>query len=75
MAGLLAAILLSFAVVYALAEVMHIGWAALIVAVVWGVAAAALQAAGRRKLRTVAPLPQTAETMKENAQWLQNPTK
>lgn len=74
-AGILVAILLSFAVVYALAELMHIGWAALIVAMVWAVVAVALQATGRQKWRTVAALPQTTETLKENAQWLQNPTK
>jgi hypothetical protein len=74
-AGLVAAILLSFAVVYALAEVMHIGWAALIVGALWAIAAMALQASGRRILRTVAPLPETTETIKENAQWLQNPTR
>lgn len=75
MAALLTAVLLSFALVYALAEVMHIGWAALIVGVVWAVAAAVLQGAARRRLRTVEPLPQTTETLKENAQWLQNPTR
>ncbi len=74
-AALLAGILVSFAVVYALAEVMHIGWAALIVAVVWAIVAVVLQASGRRVLRTVEPLPETRETIKENAKWLQNPTR
>lgn len=72
--GLLAAMLLSFAVVYALAEIMHIGWAALIVAVVWGAVAYAMQASGRKRLKEVEPLPQTTQTLKENASWLQNPT-
>jgi hypothetical protein len=74
-AGLLTAILLSFALVYALAEIMHIGWAALIVAVLWAVAAFALQASARQKMSTIKALPKTTETLKENAQWLQNPTK
>src|SRR5688500_8562203 len=38
-AGVLVAVLLSFAAVFALAEVMHIGWAAVIVAMVWAVLA------------------------------------
>ncbi|HET8683622.1 MAG TPA: phage holin family protein [Micromonosporaceae bacterium] len=75
MAALLTVVLLSFALVYALAEVMHIGWAALVVGVLWAIAAAALQAAGRRRMRDVEALPQTTETLKENAQWLQNPTR
>jgi hypothetical protein len=74
-AGVLAATLLSLAAMFALAELMHIGWAAVIVALLWTVVAVALQAAGRQKLRSVAALPQTTETLKENAQWLQNPTK
>jgi hypothetical protein len=52
-AGLLTAILLSFALVYALAEVMHIGWAALIVAVLWAVAAFMFQASARQKMSTI----------------------
>ncbi len=51
------------------------GWAALIVAVVWGIAGAVLYANGRRKLRAVSPVPeQTVETLKEDARWLKNPT-
>jgi Putative Actinobacterial Holin-X, holin superfamily III len=73
-AGLVTAILVSFALVFALAEVMHIGWAALIVGVLWAVVAIALQSAGRRRLKTVEPLPQTTQTLKENVSWLQNPT-
>lgn len=73
-AAYLAVVLLSFAVVFALANVMDAGWAALIVAVVWAVAGAVLYGAGRRKLRTVSPVPQrTVQTLKEDAQWLKNP--
>lgn len=74
-AGMLVAVLLSFAAVFGLAEIMHIGWAAVAVAAVWAVLAVVLQAAGRQKLRTVAAFPKTTETLKENAQWLQNPTR
>jgi hypothetical protein len=74
-AGYMTVLLLSFAVVFALSNVMDAGWAALIVAVVWGIAAGVLYATGRSKLRTVSPVPrQTVDTLKEDAQWLKNPT-
>jgi len=74
-AGYLALVLLSFAVVYALGNVMDPGWAALIVAIVWGAIAGGLYANGKAKLRTVSPMPrQTMDTLKEDARWLKNPT-
>jgi hypothetical protein len=74
-AGLLTAIMLSFALTYGLGNVMDLGWAALIVGVLWAIAAAVLFAAGRSRARTVSPMPrQTIETLKEDAQWLKNPT-
>jgi len=74
-AGYLAVLLLSFAVVYGLANVMDAGWAALIVAVVWAIVGGVLYASGRKKLRTVDPVPrQTVDSLKEDAQWLKNPT-
>ena len=74
-AGYLAVVLLSFAAVFALANVMDAGWAALIVAVVWGVIGAVLYLTGRNKLKTVDPMPRrTVDTIKEDAQWLKNPT-
>jgi predicted lipid-binding transport protein (Tim44 family) len=74
LAGYLVIVLLSFAAVFGLGEVMPLGWAAVIIAVVWAVIGAVLYAAGRKRLRTVQPIPQTTETLKENAQWLRNPT-
>jgi hypothetical protein len=74
-AGYLAVVLLSFAAVFGLANVMDAGWAALIVAVVWAVIGAVLFVTGRNKLKTVDPVPhRTVETIKEDAQWLKNPT-
>jgi uncharacterized membrane protein YqjE len=71
----MAALLLSLAVVFALGAVMPLGWAALIVAVVWGIVAAVLYSSGRARMRTVSPVPkQTVETLKEDAQWLKHPT-
>ena len=74
-AGYLAVVLLSFALVFGLANVMDAGWAALIVAVIWAIIAAVLYANGRKKLKNVDPVPrQTVDTIKEDAQWLKNPT-
>jgi len=74
-AGYLTVVLLSFALVFALGNVMDPGWAALIVAVIWGVVGAVLYATGRKRLKTVDPMPRrTVDTIKEDAQWLKNPT-
>jgi hypothetical protein len=74
-AGYLAVVLLSFALVFGLANVMDPGWAALIVAVVWGVVGVVLYVNGRKKLKTVDPMPRrTVDTIKEDAKWLKNPT-
>jgi hypothetical protein len=74
-AGYLAVVLLSFALVFGLANVMDAGWAALIVAVLWAVIGAVLYADGRKKLKDVDPMPRrTVDTIKEDAQWMKNPT-
>jgi uncharacterized membrane protein YqjE len=74
-AGYLAVVLLSFALVFALGNVMDLGWAALIVAVIWGAIGAVLFVNGRKKLKTVDPTPhRTVDTLKEDAKWLKNPT-
>jgi Putative Actinobacterial Holin-X, holin superfamily III len=74
-AGYLVVVLLTFALVAALSNVMDPGWAALIVAVIWGVIGAVLYSIGRKRLKTVDPVPhRTVDTIKEDAQWLKNPT-
>jgi hypothetical protein len=74
-AGYMAVLLLSFALVFALANVMDHGWAFLIVAVIWGIVGAVLFANGRKKAKDISPVPtQTVETLKEDAKWLKNPT-
>jgi uncharacterized membrane protein YqjE len=77
-AGIAAHLLLVFvsvAVMWALGEAMHLGWAALVVAVVWGLVAAVLGALGRKQLREIEPVPtQTVETVKEDVQWARNRT-
>jgi hypothetical protein len=75
-AGFMVALFASLALMFALAAVMPIGWAALIVTVLWGIAAAVLYTTGRKRMKTVSPVPQqTVETLKEDAQWLRNPTR
>ncbi|MET7279481.1 phage holin family protein [Kribbella sp. NPDC005582] len=70
-AGWMLALFVSLTVMWALGEAMHLAWAALIVAVIWGVIAAVLGASGRKALKDVNPKPeQTVETLKEDAQWL-----
>ena len=69
--GLLALILLSFAIAWGLAEIMPIGLAFFVVGAV--VAAGATWAAltGRRHLKEFSPVPEeTVETIKEDVQWL-----
>ncbi|HSK55141.1 MAG TPA: phage holin family protein [Jiangellales bacterium] len=77
-AGIAAHLLLVFvsvAAMWGLSELMHLGWAALIVAAVWGVVAAVLGALGRKQLRELEPVPtQTVETVKEDVQWARNRT-
>jgi hypothetical protein len=74
-AGYMVAVLLSLALVFALGSVMPLGWAAVIVAVLWGIVGAVLYTTGRRRLKQVDPVPrQTVETLKEDAQWARNPT-
>jgi hypothetical protein len=74
-AAYLAVVLLSFALVFALDAVMPMGWAALIVAVLWAVIGGVLYMNGKKKLKTVDPVPhRTVDTLKEDAQWLKNPT-
>jgi hypothetical protein len=65
-AGYMVALFLSIALWWALANVMDEAWAALIVAVLWGVIAAVLTVVGRNKLRSVNPTPErTVQTLKE----------
>lgn len=75
-AGYMTAVLLSLALVFALGAVMPLGWAALIVAAVWGIAGFFLFSTGRARLRRVSPKPErTIETLKEDAEWARHPTK
>jgi hypothetical protein len=73
-AGYMVAVLLTLAAMFALGNVMDLGWAALIVTAVWAVIGAVLYRGGRERMRTVSPKPeQTLETLKEDAQWARHP--
>jgi Na+/melibiose symporter-like transporter len=73
LAGYLAVVMLSFAAAWALTAVMPTGWAFFAVGVVLAVIAAAMALQGRRRLREFHPVPQeTAETLKEDVQWLKS---
>lgn len=70
-AALFLILFLSLALMWTLGAYMPIGWATLIVAVLWGIAAAALGVVGRSKLQKVNPVPErTIETVKEDVEWL-----
>ena len=65
-AGYMVLLFASIAAWWGLAEVMAKGWAALIVAVVWGVVGGPLFVLGRQRLREVNPKPErTVETVSE----------
>jgi hypothetical protein len=72
-AGYMVAVLLSLALVFALDAVMPLGWAAVIVAVLWAIVGGVLYSVGRKRLKDVDPVPrQTVETLKEDAQWVRD---
>src|SRR4051812_6337065 len=65
-AGHLTVLFLSIALWWALGDAMGRGWAALIVAVLWGIAAAVLFSTGRKRMAAVNPKPErTVSTLKE----------
>jgi len=73
--GYLVLVFLALALMFALDQVMPIGWAALITAAVLGVIAAVLFVLGRKRFQQVNPKPeQTVETLKEDVQWAKNRT-
>ncbi len=72
--GHLVLVFASLALMWALGSLMPLGWAALIVAVLWGVVAGVLYAMGRKNLqRATPPMQETVDTLKEDAQWAKRP--
>jgi uncharacterized membrane protein YqjE len=73
-AGHLLVLFASLALMFLLDVWMPIGWAALIVAVIWGIVGFVLYSSGRKNLqRATPPMNETVETLKEDAQWAKRP--
>ncbi len=72
-AGAVAALLLlvfaSAALMWLLDEWMHLALAAFVVALLWAIVAVIAVAVGRTRLKQVQPMPETARSLKEDAQW------
>lgn len=69
-AALLMLVFLSLALTWGLDNFMGVGWAALIVGLLWAAAAAVLAVVGRGRLKKAAPpLEKTVETVKEDVEW------
>ena len=70
LAGYLTLFFLSFALTYLLDNWMPLELGALIVALLWGIAAAVLGLRGRKEIKQANPqLPVTQQTIKEDVQW------
>ena len=70
-AGLLVLLFVSWALTWLLDNWMPVELAALITALLWAVVTAVLASAGRKTLREANPqLPQTQQTLKEDAAWV-----
>lgn len=68
--GYLALLFLSFALAWLLDNFLWRELAFLVVAVLYGIAAAVLAKSGQKKMKEVNPVPeQTVETLKEDAEW------
>ena len=64
-AGHFVLLFLSIALWYAVGEWTGLGWSAVIVAVLWAIIAAVLVSKGRKELKAIQGLPQTAATLQE----------
>ncbi|MDP8931862.1 MAG: phage holin family protein [Actinomycetota bacterium] len=73
--GYLALLLASFAIAWGLTALVAVGWAFLIVAVIFAIVAAVLFSNGRKQLRAIKPMTQTMQTLKEDAKWAKAQTK
>lgn len=64
-AGHFVLIFLSLALWWALGTLWGLGWSGVVVAVLWGIVAGVLAMLGRKELKAVKGLPQTAQTLQE----------
>ncbi len=69
-AGHITALFVTLAVMFGLGNLIGLGWAALVVSVIWAVVAGVLFSSGRTRMKQVSPMPeQSVETLKEDAHW------
>lgn len=74
-AGWIAAMILSLALAWGLAELMETWLAFLVVGVVWAIAAAVLAMVGKRELDGVAPVaPETLQELERDKEWFNRQT-
>jgi hypothetical protein len=64
-AGHMTVLFLSFAAWWGLGHVIDIAWAAVIVAVVWGIVAAVLFVLGRKEMKAIKGAPETVDSLKQ----------
>ncbi|MHA7141905.1 phage holin family protein [Arthrobacter sp. Sr33] len=64
-AGHFVLLFLSLALMWGLGDLIGLGWSSVIVAVLWGIVAAVLAMKGKKELKAVRGMPDTAETLKE----------
>ena len=64
-AGHFVMLFLSLALMWGLGELIGLGWSSVIVAVLWAIVAAVLASKGKKELKAVRGMPDTAETLKE----------
>ena len=67
--GMTALTMLSFALAWWIDQALNTAVSFLIVGVLWVVVAAAMQSAGRKKLKDIEVLPETKQTLKEDVEW------
>lgn len=65
LAGYFVLLFLSITLWLALAELVGLGWSALIITVIWAIVAAILALRGRTEMRKIKGMPQTSETLQE----------
>jgi len=56
---------LSLALWWGLGTLIGLGWAGVVVAIIWGITGAILAVMGRKEIKAIKGLPQTAETIQE----------
>lgn len=64
-AGHFVLLFLSLALWWGLGTLMGLGWSGVVVAIIWGIIGAVLASMGRKELKAIKGLPQTAETIQE----------